>query len=137
MKGEKVLIDTSIWIDYFKNKDLSLSKCMDEILSNADVYVPRIVIGELIQGAKSDKEISIIEEFIGAFNIIDQQQNTWINAGKLSYSLKKKGITINLTDCYIALIASENYCKIFTLDEHFKNIKKFLKIDLISYEFFQ
>ncbi|MEE8329355.1 MAG: PIN domain-containing protein [Thermodesulfovibrionia bacterium] len=131
MKGKKVLIDTSIWIDYFKNKNLSLSRRVDDILSTADVYVPRIVIAELIQGAKSDKEISVIEEFIGAFNIVDQQQDTWIRAGKLSNSLKKKGITVNLTDCYIALIASENYCRIFTLDEHFKNIKKILNIDLI------
>jgi len=131
VKGKKVLIDTSVWIDYFKNKNLSLSRRVDDILSTADVYVPRIVIAELIQGAKSDKEISVIEEFIGAFNIIDQQQDTWIRAGKLSNSLKKKGISVNLTDCYIALIASENYCRIFTLDEHFKNIKKILSIDLI------
>ncbi len=131
MKGKKVLIDTSVWIDYFKNKNLSLSRRVDDILSTADVYVPRIVIAELIQGAKSDKEISVIEEFIGAFNIVDQQQDTWIRAGKLSNSLKKKGISVNLTDCYIALIATENYCRIFTLDEHFKNIKKILSIDLI------
>lgn len=131
MKGKKVLIDTSIWIDYFKNKNLSLSRRVDDILNTADVYVPRIVIAELIQGAKSDKEISVIEEFIGAFNIVDQQQDTWIRAGKLSNSLKKKGITVNLTDCYIALITTENYCRIFTLDEHFKNIKKILSIDLI------
>jgi len=131
VKGKKVLIDTSVWIDYFKNKNLSLSRRVDDILSTADVYVPRIVIAELIQGAKSDKEISVIEEFIGAFNIVDQQQDTWIRAGKLSNSLKKKGISVNLTDCYIALIATENYCRIFTLDEHFKNIKKILSIDLI------
>ncbi len=131
MKGKKVLIDTSIWIDYFKNKNLLLSRRVDDILSTENVYVPRIVIAELIQGAKSDKEISVIEEFIDAFNIVDQQQDTWIRAGKLSNSLKKKGITVNLTDCYIALIATENYCRIFTLDEHFKNIKKILSIDLI------
>lgn len=131
MKDKKVLIDTSIWIDYFKNKNLSISRRVDDILSTADVYVPRIVIAELIHGAKSYKEISVIEEFIGAFNIVDQRQDTWIRAGKLSNSLKKKGITLNLTDCYIALIASENYCRIFTLDEHFKNIKKILNIELI------
>jgi len=131
VKGKKVLIDTSIWIDYFKNKNLLLSRRVDDILSTENVYVPRIVIAELIQGAKSDKEISVIEEFIDAFNIVDQQQDTWIRAGKLSNSLKKKGITVNLTDCYIALIATENYCRIFTLDEHFKNIKKILSIDLI------
>ncbi len=69
MKGDKVLkvlIDTSVWIDYFKNRDDNVSQRVDEILTFSDVYVPKVVIAELIQGAKSEKEISviIIEEFI-------------------------------------------------------------------------
>jgi hypothetical protein len=69
VKGDKVLkvlIDTSVWIDYFKNRDDNVSQRVDEILTFSDVYVPKVVIAELIQGAKSEKEISviIIEEFI-------------------------------------------------------------------------
>lgn len=131
MKGERVLIDTSVWIDYFKNKKNPAAERVDNILTYCDVYVPKIIIAELIQGAKSEKEISIIEEFIEAFNIIDQSENTWLKAGKLSYSAKKKGMFINLTDCYITIIAAENNCKIFTLNKHFKDIKKFLEIELI------
>src|SRR3990172_5584622 len=43
------------------------------------------------------------------------------------YTMKRKGITANLMDCYLAVIAQENNCKIFTLDRHFKDIKKFLR----------
>lgn len=131
MKGDRVLIDTSVWINYFKNKDNQLTDKVDEILTFFDVYVPKVVIAELIQGAKSDKEISVIEEFIEAFNIVDQSESTWLKAGRLSFSMKKKGITVNVVDCYIAVIANENHCKIFSLDEHFKSIKKFIQIDLI------
>jgi len=131
MNDKKVLIDTSIWIDYFKNKSPILSKKVDKILLQNEVYVPKIVIAELIQGAKSEKEISIIEDFIDAFNIIDQKENSWLKAGRLSYSLKKKGKTINLIDCYIAVIAQEHNCQIFTLDEHFKEIQKVTKIHLL------
>jgi predicted nucleic acid-binding protein len=45
---------------------------------------------------------------------------------KISYNLKKKGKFVNLTHCYIAVIAQENRCRIFTLDEHFKDIQKSL-----------
>jgi len=131
MNDKKVLIDTSIWIDYFKDKSPILSKKVDKILLQNEVYVPKIVIAELIQGAKSEKEISIIEDFIDAFNIIDQKENSWLKAGRLSYSLKKKGKTINLIDCYIAVIAQEHNCQIFTLDEHFKEIQKVTKIHLL------
>jgi hypothetical protein len=132
VKGDKVLIDTSVWIEYFKNKNNQLAEKVDEVLTLSDVYVPKVVIAELIQGAKSEKEISVIEEFIDAFNIIDQTDKTWVNAGRLSFSMKRKGITVNLVDCYIALLANENNCKLFSLDEHFKSIKKFLRLELFE-----
>ena len=126
MSVEKILIDTSIWIDYFRNKSSKISEKVDSILSNHEVYVPKIVIAELIQGAKSEREISVIEDFLGAFNIIDQKEDTWLKTGRLCFNLKKKGKNINLTDCYIAIIADEHKCQIFTLDEHFKEIQKML-----------
>jgi predicted nucleic acid-binding protein len=105
MNVDKILIDTSAWIEYFKDKSAGLSKRVDEILSKYEVYVPKVVIAELIQGSKSEREVSIIEDFVDAFNIIDQKEDTWIKAGKLSSNLKKKGKNVNLTDCYIAVIA--------------------------------
>jgi hypothetical protein len=60
MNGEKILIDTSVWIEYFKNKSEGLSNKVDEILSKHEVYVPKVVIAELIQGSKSEREISVI-----------------------------------------------------------------------------
>lgn len=131
MKDNRILIDTSVWINYFKNKDNLFTKKVDEVLTFSSVYVPRVVIAELIQGAKSEKEISVIEEFLEAFNIIDQAENTWLKAGRLSFSIKRKGVTVNIVDCYIAVIANENNCKIFSLDEHFKIIKRFLGLELL------
>ena len=131
MSAEKILIDSSIWIDYFQNKSSSISGKMDKILSEDEVYIPRIVIAELIQGAKSEKEISIIEDFLDAFHIIDQKEDTWLKAGRLSYDLKKKGKNINLLDCYITIIAQEYGCKIFSLNRHFKEIKSIADISLI------
>jgi hypothetical protein len=129
---DRVLIDTSVWIDYFKSKDVYLSDKVDALIKTETVFVPKIVIAELIQGAKSEKEIRVIDEFTGAFSIIDQGEETWRKAGILSYKLKRKGETINLIDCYIAIIAKENRCKVFTLDPHFCKIKEDAAIELIS-----
>ncbi|MFZ2197500.1 MAG: PIN domain-containing protein [Thermodesulfovibrionales bacterium] len=132
MKDNKVLVDTSIWIAYFKDTDPVLTEKIDEVLTDSDVHVPRVVIAELIQGAKTEKEISVIEDFVEAFNVIDQTDNTWLRAGRLSFSMKRKGMTVNIVDCYIAVIAHENNCKIMTLDEHFKGIKKYLPLELLQ-----
>jgi len=133
MRGRKVLVDTSVWIDYFREKNRALQAKVDEVIDFYDVCVPRIVLAELIQGAKTDKEIAVIEEFSRAFTVIDQSEDTWIAAGKLSFTMKRKGVTVNLVDCYISILANENKCAVLTLDEHFKSIAKFIKIDLMPY----
>lgn len=130
MNDEKILIDTSVWLDFFKNKSSEISEKVEKILSEKEVFVPKIVLAELIQGAKSEREISVIKDFLDAFTIIDQKEDTWIKAGKLFYNLKKKGKTVHLADCYIAVIAQEYKCQIFTLDEHFKEIRKAIDISL-------
>lgn len=127
---DRIIIDTSVWIDYFQSAKSGFSDRVDEILLYCDVSVPTVVIAELIQGVHSNKEISVIENFLDAFHIVEESRETWLKAGRLSFSLKKKGKTINLIDSYIAVIAMEQNCAIFTLDKHFKEIKKNSKLRL-------
>ena len=129
---DRVIIDTSVWISYFQNTTAGFSEQVDELLSNSNIYVPKAVIAELIQGAYSKKEVNVIQSFLEAFHIIGEGNDTWFKAGRLSYALKKKGKTVNLTDCYIAVIAKEHNCAIFTLDKHFKEIEKERGIKLIK-----
>ena len=131
MRDSRVLIDTSVWIAYFKNTDKRLTERVDDVLTRSEVYVPKVVIAELIQGARTEKEIAVIEDFVNAFIVIDQTADTWLKAGRLSFSMKKKGITVHIIDCYIAILAGQHSCSIFSLDEHFKSIQKFLKFNLL------
>lgn len=131
MSDNRVLIDTSVWIAYFKNSHKQLIEKVDNVLTHDSVYVPKVVIAELIQGAKTDKEIAVIEEFVNAFAVIDQTADTWLKAGRLSFLMKKKGSTVHIIDCYIAILANEHNCSILSLDEHFRSIQKFLKFDLL------
>ena len=129
---DKVLIDTSVWIAYFQTRpQAGITDRVDEILASNTVCVPKIVLAELIQGAHSEKDLSVIRQFLEAFHIIGEEENTWLEAGKLSYALKKKGKSVNLADCYIAVMANENDCAILTLDKHFKDIQKEAELRLI------
>ena len=130
---DRVLIDTSVWIAYFQaNPPAGIADQVDEILNKSDVCVPKIVIAELIQGAHSEKDLKTIREFLDAFTIIAEGDGAWVEAGKLSYALKKKGKTVNLADCYVAVLAKENHCSILTLDKHFKDIKGVTDIKLVA-----
>jgi predicted nucleic acid-binding protein len=129
---DKLIIDTSIWIAYFQARPpVEITSQVDDLLAENDIHIPKIVLAELIQGAHSEKDLAILLDFLDAFRIIGEQESTWLEAGQLAYKLKKKGKTVNLADCYIAVLARENSCGIFTLDKHFKEIQKEIGFKLI------
>ena len=132
MSAERVLIDTSVWIEYFRNQSSGLVGFVAEIVKDREICVPGVILAELMQGAKSEKELSVIAEFMDAFTIIDQTDQTWVKAGRLSHELRKKGKNVNLMDCYIAVIAQENNCAVLTLDQHFKDISRHTKLQLVN-----
>jgi predicted nucleic acid-binding protein len=131
MSGNRVLIDTSVWIAYFRNTSAEISSRVEALMSDAEICVPKIVLAELLQGSKSEREIGAIESLLGAFTVVDQGERSWVTAGRIAYDLKRKGKTVNLADCYIAVIAQEQGCRVFTLDEHFKEIRKVTGITLL------
>jgi predicted nucleic acid-binding protein len=51
----RVLIDTSVWIKYFKDKPAECSMRVEHVLSKHDICVPRIVVAELIYGSKTER----------------------------------------------------------------------------------
>jgi len=128
-----VVIDTSVWIAYLQaNSPARIPDLVDDILGKSEVCVPKIVIAELIQGAHSEKDLATIRDFLDAFTIIAEGDGSWVEAGKLAYALKKKGKTVNLADCYIAVLAKENNCSILTLDKHFNDIQGTAGIRLVA-----
>jgi len=59
MSAERILVDTSVWIDYFRNQSAGFVDFVAELVKNHEICVPQIVLAELMQGAKSEKELSV------------------------------------------------------------------------------
>ena len=130
---DKVLIDTSVWIAYLQGTaPEKLQQLVDRLLDMKEIVVPKIVLAELIQGARSEKDIAVIREFLEAFTVVCEGHRTWMDAGKLSYDLKKKGKTVNLADCYISIMAKENRASILSLDKHFRDVQNEAGVELIA-----
>jgi len=119
-----VLVDTSIWIEYFNKPDSNAGKSLENLLKKGRVFLTGIILTELLQGAKIEKEFESILESMLALPFLETALNTWIHAGRISFALRKKGITIPTTDLIIASLSLENNCKIFTLDLHFNKIPR-------------
>jgi predicted nucleic acid-binding protein len=134
MKGlDKVLIDTSVWIEFFKKKEPYYSAVL-KLLAEDKVCCTGIILAELMQEAKTEKELQVIKEFISVFEFLEENVRIWEKSGSLSFMLRKSGQSAGLSDCHIAVLAAENGTAIFTLDKHFETIKDNLLISLYFYE---
>jgi predicted nucleic acid-binding protein len=88
--GSLVLVDTSVWIDYFRKKDPAFSK-VDNLMEEESVGICRLIIAELLQGAKGSKEIEIILDLPCVFPVINELSDTWEKAGLLANQLRGQG----------------------------------------------
>ncbi|OGQ06297.1 MAG: hypothetical protein A3F82_03440 [Deltaproteobacteria bacterium RIFCSPLOWO2_12_FULL_44_12] len=123
-KDNLVLIDTSVWIDYFLKKNIELEQTVDTLLDNAQVATAAIIQAELVQGSRGEKEVKKLKEYFKPLYWIQGNDTHWQEAGELSLRLRQTGKKINLTDCYIASLAKSSSANVFSLDKHFIWIEK-------------
>lgn len=115
----RVLADTSIWVEYFNRPKSEYAKRLAEFLEIEVVYITGIILAELLQGAKTHAEFNLLRKNLKVLPLLKETDKTWEKVGKLSFDLQRKGIVIPLSDCLIAVLAQENNCQVFTLDNHF------------------
>ena len=125
MKG--VLVDTSVWIDYFKGGDDStdLSPLIDENL----VVTNDIILAELVPYLRLKKQVVVVK-LLQEINRLPMQIN-WDEIVEFQVRCLKAGANgVGIPDLIIAQNAKANNCKIYSLDKHFRLSKQVIKIKL-------
>jgi predicted nucleic acid-binding protein len=91
-----------------------------------------LILGELTQGARGENDLLAIEALFAATKPLNPTVRTWRQAGILSAKLRKKGITIHLFDCLLAVLAVENAAALISYDRHFKLIATHYPLELTA-----
>ena len=120
-KNSGILADTSVWIEFFKQRS-GTGDALEALILENSVWTCGVVLFELVQGVKSDAEKTQILTTISHLKYAEMSRSLWQKAGDLSSALRKKGLTIPLSDIFIAAIAIEHNLAVFTLDGHFADI---------------
>ncbi len=122
--NSKVLVDTSVWVEYLRGRNRELIDQMGKLIQTQSVAICGIVIAELLAGVKVKKDREILKQTLDALEYMEASQSTWILAGEISCELMSKGTGIPLTDVVLAAVALENDVAVFTYDKHFDRIPK-------------
>ena len=124
-----VLIDTSVWIDFFRKK-AKVYESVDALIDQGKVCCLKLIIAELLQGARTEKELEVLRQLPSVFPLLPESPDSWEQAGLLSFRMRKAGKSIGLSDCYIAVVAQQNNALIYTHDTHFQEIRRHHDIKL-------
>lgn len=123
-----ICLDTTIIIDFLKNKPNAIEACdkiKDEQLATTTVNIFEIMLGILRKKSGYDYELAGLMKFINNLTILSFDYGSSVNAAQIASDLFKSGMQIESNDCMIAGIMLSNNCNtIVTRDvEHFKRIK--------------
>lgn len=125
-----VIFDTSIWIEYFKVNPTFFNPCQ-ELLDKRIVLTLDLIFAELVQGAKGEREITILKNYHELLPRIEDS-GLIFEAGIFSQKNKLINQGIGLIDTIIIFAGLKNQCKIWTLD---KKIIRFLDSEYPSYTY--
>jgi len=111
-----IIVDTSIWIEFFRQSDETISEMLAGYLEDNEVVGLSVIFGELLQGAKSEAEERLILEFWRGLIKIDESE-LLIEAGKLAHKRKLPSKGIGLIDSCILQSVKSHKFSLWTLDK--------------------
>lgn len=117
-----VIVDTSVWLQFFRLQPSSVKKEMDRLRARGEIAIVGVVLAEVLQGARTQREAEQLSAGLKGFPYLAETQETWMRVGELARQLRQKGVTVPILDLLIAALALEHGCEVYTLDEHFERV---------------
>ena len=116
-----VLVDTSVWVDFFNGKISDQTEKLDHYLSSTVIVVGDLILAEVLQGFRNDKDYQIAKSLLTELELVQLcNTNLAIQSAQNYRTLRKQGITIRKTiDCLIATDCSETKTPLLFSDRDF------------------
>ena len=100
-----IVVDTSVWIDVLNDTPApQAQRCVQLIESGEPIALTDVILTEVLQGLRSDREAALVERYLRAFPILRLEElDDFVLAAKLYRAARRAGVTIRKTlDCLIA-----------------------------------
>lgn len=116
-----ILVDTSVWVDYFNGQNTPETTALDKILGGEEIVIGDIVLAEVLQGFRSDQDYEAALNALLKFHQVSMLSPKLAIRSASNYRLlRKAGVTIRKTiDCLIATYCIENQIELLHSDRGF------------------
>lgn len=128
-----ILVDSSVWIDYFNGIETLATKKLDRLLGVQPVCTGDLILAEVLQGFRQDEDYQAAKKLLCALPIHAMLGTAMsLKAADNFRNLRKQGITIRKTiDTMIATYCIENHLALLHSDKDFLPFQQFLGLQLV------
>jgi predicted nucleic acid-binding protein len=121
VKSSGTLVDTSVWIDFFRGAP-SIKLALEKLIARDEIFTAGPILYELLQGVRLPEERKQVKEALLSTNYLEITSNDWEVAALLSSTLRAQGITLPMTDILIGHLAEVRNLEVISFDPHFDQI---------------
>jgi len=127
-----IVVDSSVWIPHLgdiETPEVQRLRAIDEFI---DVIVGDLILLEVLQGARSDRDAAMIEEKLRLFSVVPMLDEAVAVAAARNYRrLRTLGVTIRTTgDLIIGTFCIERGHRLLHRDRDFVHMQRHLGLDV-------
>lgn len=128
-----ILVDSSVWIDYFKGVDSRETGILEELLGSEDLLIGDLILAEVLQGFQTDREFRKAEELLRTLVLVDLVGiEIALKSARNFRRLRSLGVTVRKTiDCVIATSCIESGYRLLHNDRDFDAFQKHLGLKVV------
>lgn len=117
-----ILVDSSVWIDYFSGNNTRQAETLDKTLGVQAVAIGDLILTEVLQGFRLDQDYKTAKKVLSKLTVFELLgKDMAIKSAENFRALRKQGITIRKTaDVIIASFCIEHGLPLLFSDKDFK-----------------
>lgn len=123
-----ILVDSSVWVDYFNGVRSRETDFLDSILGIEPVAIGDLILTEVLQGFRSDTDYQTAKSLLLGLTVFELLgQDLAVRAADNYRTLRRRGITVRKTvDCIIATFCIVRGLPLLYTDRDFEPFAKSL-----------
>ena len=128
-----ILVDSSVWIDYFKGTVTPQTGKLDSLLGRQPLAIGDLILAEVLQGFASERDFNVARKMLTSLLVVDLGgQEIAIQAARHFRSLRKLGVPVRKTiDAVIATRCIEDGYELLHSDRDFDPFVKHLGLRVV------
>lgn len=117
-----ILVDSSVWIDYFRGNTTPSAELLDKLLGNEPLTIGDLILTEVLQGFDNVREFNRAKKLLLSLDVVELGgREIAIQAAKNFRALRALGVTVRKTiDTIIATRCIESGYTLLHSDQDFE-----------------